>query len=201
MEQSKKSIIKNPKASILTKSALFAAIATLLMYFEFPLPFMPPFLKVDLSGVAILLATMILGPWNAVAVCAVKDLIHLLSTKTGGVGELADFIVLSVFAVIVGVFYLKGKNKNSLLIGTILGIISITIIGALLNKYMLIPFYSKVMPIDAIISACSKVNKFIGDINTYVWFGAAPFNFIKGIILTTCTALLYGRLSKVINKI
>ena len=37
------------KTSKITYTAIFAAIATVLMYFEFPIPFMPPFLKVDLS--------------------------------------------------------------------------------------------------------------------------------------------------------
>ena len=41
------------KASKITYTAVFAAIATVLMYFEFPIPFMPPFLKVDLSGAVV----------------------------------------------------------------------------------------------------------------------------------------------------
>ena len=36
------------KAKKITCTAVFAAIATIMMYFEFPIPFMPPFLKVDL---------------------------------------------------------------------------------------------------------------------------------------------------------
>ena len=31
------------KTSKITYTAIFAAIATVLMYFEFPIPFMPPF--------------------------------------------------------------------------------------------------------------------------------------------------------------
>ena len=41
---------KMTKTMKITYTAVFAAIATVLMYFEFPLPFMPPFLKIDLSG-------------------------------------------------------------------------------------------------------------------------------------------------------
>ena len=43
------------KTSKITYTAIFAAIATVLMYFEFPIPFMPPFLKVDLSGAVVLI--------------------------------------------------------------------------------------------------------------------------------------------------
>ncbi|MEG1965931.1 MAG: ECF transporter S component [Oscillospiraceae bacterium] len=201
MEKSSSPIIKNKKVSILTKSALFAAIATLLMYVEFPLPFMPPFLKVDLSGVAILIAAFMFGPLQAIGITLVKDLVHLLSTKTGGVGELADFLVLSFFAVVAGMIYAKHKDKKHALLGSVLGTVAITIAGALANKFLLIPFYSQVMPIDAIVSVCGKINPLIGDINTYILFGAAPFNLIKGIILSICTFLLYKRLSNIIHKI
>ena len=43
------------KTSKITYTAIFAAIATVLMYFEFPIPSMPPFLKVDLSGAVVLI--------------------------------------------------------------------------------------------------------------------------------------------------
>ena len=193
--------IKNQKVAILTKTALFAAISALLMYIEFPLPFMPPFLKVDLSGVAILMAAFMIGPWNAVLANAVKDLIHLMSTQTGGVGELADFLVISAFAVTAALIYDKHKDKKHALIGILCGMAVMTVTGALANKFMLIPFYAKVMPIDAIISACAKVNPFIGNINTYVIFGAAPFNLIKGGILSGITWILYKRVSNIIHKI
>ena len=49
------------KTSKITYTAIFAAIATVLMYFEFPIPFMPPFLKVDLSGAVVLIGAFIFG--------------------------------------------------------------------------------------------------------------------------------------------
>ena len=65
---------------------------------------------------------------------------------------------------------------------------------------MLIPFFSKIMPIEAIFSACAEVNPMIGDINTYIIFGALPFNLIKGVILSGVTWLLYKRLSTFIKR-
>ena len=38
----------------ITVTAMFATIATILMYFEMPLPFMPPFLKVDPSALSLI---------------------------------------------------------------------------------------------------------------------------------------------------
>lgn len=202
MEKTKQTqLIKNQKTAMLTKSALFAALATIIMYFEFPLPFMPPFLKVDLSGVVILMAAFMLGCPRAVMINAVKDLIHLMSTSTGGVGELADFLVISLFAVVAGAIYNKYKDKKHAVIGLAFATASMTVAGALANKFMLIPFFSTVMPIDAIVSACAKINPLIGDINTYVIFGAAPFNLIKALLISVLTWLLYKRVSNIIHKI
>ena len=178
----------------LTVNAMFAAIATLLMYVEFPLPFLPPFLKIDLSGVVVLLAAFLFGPVPAVLITLVKNLVHLMSSSSGGVGQLADFIILSSFVVTAALIYRRKKDKKHALIGCCAAIVVITIVGALANKYLLIPFYSQLMPIDVIISLCAKVNPIIVDLNSYYIFGAAPFNFIKGVILSVITILCYKKL-------
>lgn len=82
-----------------------AAISTVVMFFEFTFPPFPPFLKFDLSGLPVLLAAFIMGPAQAILVALIKDLFHLLSTTTGGVGELADFLILSAFAVTAGLIH------------------------------------------------------------------------------------------------
>ena len=184
----------------LTYSALFAAIATAVMFIEFPLPFMPPFLKVDLSGVVSLLAAFMFGPLPAVMITLVKDIIHFFSSSTGGVGELADFLMISTFSVIASVAYRRMHTRKGAVIGLSLGTASMDIIGMLTNKYMLIPFFSNVMPIETIFSVCGEINPLIGDLNTYIIFGAGPFNLIKGIILSLVTLLLYKRLSVFIKS-
>ncbi len=185
----------NVKTKKLTYSAMFAAIATLLMYFEFPLPFMPPFLKVDLSGCVSMIAAFMLGPIPAVFINLVKDIVHVFSSSTGGVGELADFICTSAFAVSASLMYRKYHTRKGALAGCGVGIAALTVTGMLANKFLLIPFYSKIMPIEDIVAACSAINPLIGNINTYVIFGAGPFNLIKGLILSIITFLLYKRLS------
>ena len=88
------------KTSKITYTAIFAAIATVLMYFEFPIPFMPPFLKVDLSGAVVLIGAFIFGIAPAITMIGIKDIIHLTQTQTGGSGEVADFLMLSTLVVI-----------------------------------------------------------------------------------------------------
>lgn len=183
------------KTRLMTLIGLFGAISALLMFIEFPLPFMPPFLKVDISGVPILIMAFLCGPMPAIYVTLIKDLVHLLSTQTGGVGELADFLILSSFAVAASLVYRRRPNPTGMAFGVGAGAVAITVVGALANRFLLIPFYSKVMPIDAIIDACNALNPLIDGLDAYIWFGAAPFNLIKGLILSALTLLLYRRMS------
>lgn len=184
----------------ITIAAMFAAISTVLMYIEFPLPFLPPFLKIDLSGVAILIAAFMLGPTQAVLITLVKDLVHLLSTQTGGVGELADFILLSSFAVTASLIYRRHKDKKHALIGCAIATVCMSALGVVTNMFLLIPFYSQIMPVEAIVGACKAVNPAIDSMNGYYLFGVVPFNLIKGVILSAVTVLLYKKLSVFIRK-
>lgn len=195
--------IKAQKASSvqkLTVLAMFAAISTLLMYVEVPLPFLPPFLKLDISGVPILIAAFMFGPASAVTVTAAKDLVHLLSTQTGGVGELADFLILSSFVIVAGLIYRHKKSKRNVYLAVGLGSLVMAITGVLANKFLLIPFFSKVMPFEAIIGACNAINPAIDSLNTYLLFGAFPFNLIKAFIVSMLTFVIYKRLSTFIKS-
>ena len=114
---------------------IFAAIATVLMFFELSLPIFPSFLKLDVSTVIVLIAGYVISPVSGVFVALVKDLIHFIFfTHTGGIGELADFIIsgIMVFTASAVRMKLKGK-KGSAVIGLVLGTVFATIIALLSN--------------------------------------------------------------------
>jgi riboflavin transporter FmnP len=73
-------------------------------------------------------------------------------------------------------------------------------VGALANYYILLPFYSTIMPLSAIFSMCAKINPVITDKITYVIFMVVPFNIFKGVIITAVTLLVYKRLAAIIFK-
>ena len=135
------------------------------------------------------------GPGAGIFITLVKDIIHIMSTQTGGVGELSDFLIYAAFSLVAGGWYLKHKNKKGALLSSVLGTLAVTVIGAFTNRFLIIPFYSKIMPIDAIVSACNAVNPMIDSIDGYILFGAVPFNFIKGVIISAVTFLVYKKLS------
>ena len=174
------------KTSKITYTAIFAAIATVLMYFEFPIPFMPPFLKVDLSGAVVLIGAFIFGIAPAITMIGIKDIIHLTQTQTGGSGEVADFLMLSTLVVIA--------------VGCAAGSVAMACVGMLTNYFLIIPFYSQVMPLQAIFDACNAINPYVTGMQGYLLLGVLPFNLIKGAILTAITMLAYKKLSVFIKS-
>ena len=54
--------------------------------------------------------------------------------------------------------------------------------GAILNYYVMLPFYEKFMPLEAIIEEeAEELNPIIKDKWSFVWVAVAPFNVFKGI--------------------
>ena len=189
------------KASKITYTAVFAAIATVLMYIEFPLPFMPPFLKVDLSGAVVLIGAFIFGIGPAITMIGIKDLIHLTQSQTGSSGELADFLMLSTLVIVAVLLYRAHKIRKMAAVGCVIGSVAMACMGMLTNYFLIIPFYSAVgMPIDAILGACAAVNPAINGMGAYLLIGVLPFNLIKGAILTVITMLAYKKLSTFIKS-
>ena len=90
---------------------VLGAVATVLMYLEFPLAFIiPSFVKFDFSDLPALLASFALGPIAGVAVCLIKCAIHIAVSSSAGVGELANFILGCCFVIPAGIIY-KCINK------------------------------------------------------------------------------------------
>lgn len=185
------------KTSKITYTAVFAAIATILMFFEFPLPFMPPFLKVDLSGAVVLIGAFIFGIGPAITMIGIKDLIHLTQSGTAGSGELADFLMLSSLVIIAVSVYRAHKSRKMAVLGCVLGTVVMAGVGILTNYFLIIPFYINGMGwnLNAIFDLCAAVNPQISGMGSYLLLGILPFNLIKGVILTLITMLVYKKLS------
>jgi riboflavin transporter FmnP len=175
----------NKKTRYVVFTAMFAAISSVLMFFEFPLPFLPPFLKLDLSDVPVLVGAFIFGPIPAVAITLIKDIIHLSVTQSGGVGELADFLITSTLALTAGLIYKAWNNKLASVIGSASGILLMTVVAVFSNIYILLPLYMKQGSFD---------------VKSYIIYGVVPFNIIKGLFVTIITLLVYKRLKLILFK-
>ncbi len=190
------------KTTRITYTAVFAALATVLMYFEFPLPFMPPFLKIDLSGAVILIGAFIFGIGPAIAMIGIKDLVHLTQTMTAGSGEAADFLMLSAIVIVSVLVYRSHKTRKMAMVGCAAGTLVMAVVAMLTNYFLIIPFYVNGMGwnLNAIFELCSAVNPYISGMGTYLLIGVLPFNIIKGFILTVITMVAYKKLSLFIKS-
>lgn len=190
--------------NMIAKIAVMGALAGALMFFEFPLPFLPPFYKIDFSEVAVLISGFALGPLAAVLVEFIKIVVHLLikGTTTLFVGEFANFLIGCAFVVPASLIYKYHKNKRSALYGMILGTLSMTLFGAIINAFMLLPIYAWAyqMPLEALIAVGTELNANINSIFTFVIFATTPLNLIKGIACTIIVTLIYKRVSPLLKN-
>ncbi len=186
----------------LTKVAMLTAIAVVLMYLELPLPIFPAFLKIDLSDLPALLGGFALGPLAAVIIQLLKNIIHFIvkNDGTGGIGNLANFLVGCALAVPAAIIYLKHKKLKFAIIGMVVGIFSLVAVAALANYFLLWPLYVKLIGFDALVGMSSEANDKINSLGTYILYAIVPFNAIKGIIVCVITGFIYKPLSKVLHK-
>lgn len=188
----------------ITYTAMFATMAGVLMLIEIPLPFAPPFYKIDLSELPIMICTFYLGPVAGVTAELVKVLVKLLlkGTTTAFVGDFANFAVGCSFVLPASLVYHAKPGKKSALIGLITGTLCMTVFGSAFNAIYLLPKFAALygMPMEAIIGMGTKVNGAINSVSTLVLFAVVPFNLLKGFIVSLLTFLLYKRISPLLHK-
>lgn len=188
----------------MTKISILAAIATVLMLLDFPLPFFPVFLKIDASDLAALLAAFSMGPIAGVIVEALKNVLHGLLRgfgDTGGIGNLANFIVGVGWVVPAAWYYQTHKNRKGAIIGMSIGVVAMTLVGAVGNWLIFLPLYSKFLfPMDAIIEMAHKSIPGVTDMKTLIIFAFVPFNLLKSIVISLIAAFVYKPLSPLLHK-
>lgn len=186
---------------ILVTAGILAAISTVLRFIETPLPLLPAFLKIDFSNIPALIGGFALGPVAGAAILLIKNLLYLPATQTGGVGEIADFVISLTLVLPAALIYKYKKNRKGAVIGMATGSAVMSFVaGPLMNYFVLIPFYAMIFPIDAIIGMASAANPSIDSLWTYIIYAVIPFNVIKAIAICLATGLLYKPLSPLLHK-
>ncbi|MBQ9443614.1 MAG: ECF transporter S component [Lachnospiraceae bacterium] len=184
----------------LTGTAMLSAVAYVLMFLEFPIPFLiPPFIKMDFSELPALLASFAYGPLWGVAVCLIKNLIHLMNTQSGGVGELSNFILGAVFVATAGIVYIKFHTKKGALVGSLIGAAVMGVISVFTNYYVVYPIYTNFMPMEAIIGAYQLILPSVKDLWQCLLIFNLPFTIVKGLISVLITMLIYKPLHRVLK--
>lgn len=186
---------------VIAQIGMLGAIATVLMLFEIPLPFAPAFYQIDLSEVPVMVGCFTMGPIAGAVIELIKILLNfaLNGTITAGVGEIANFLIGCALVVPAGMIYRKKRTRKGAIAGMAAGTVFMTIVGCFLNAYILLPTYAKAfeMPIDALIGMGSALNKNISDLFTFVAFAVAPFNLLKGVLVSLIVFLIYKKISPI----
>lgn len=194
--------IKDKSTAIryLAVTATLGALSFVLQLFEFPLPFLiPSFIEFDFSDLPALIASFSLGPISGVAVALIKNVLHLTMTTTGCVGEFANFLLAATFVGTAGVIYRMHKNRSGALVGSLTGAIAMSVISVPVNLFITYPIYYNFMPEEAILAAYQAIFPFVDSIYTCLWFFNAPFNLLKGLVITLITFLIYKHISPLIK--
>jgi len=192
---------KSTKTRKLAVTALLSAVATILMFLSFPVPFLiPPFIKMDFSELPALLAAFSMGPLSGVAVCLIKNLINVLFTTTGGVGELCNFLMGVCFVLPAGWIYKLKRTRSGALIASVVGALSMAVLCIPINYYISYPFYTSLMPLDVIIGMYQDLMPSVDGLLSCLLIFNAPFTLLKGALDVILAFLIYKPLSPILRK-
>lgn len=172
----------------MAKIGALSALAVGLMYLEFPIFSVYPWLKLDFADVPALIGGFALGPVAGVAIELIKNFFNfILKSSTGGVGELANFLLAVALVLPASLIYKRKKSRKSAVVGLVVGSACMVALAPVLNYYVLIPLFVGFLGPDF-------------DISLYLVAGTLPITAIKAVSESIVVILLYKRLSGILHK-
>lgn len=188
-------------ARAVTMTAMLAAVSYILAFVEFPVPLSPAFARMDLSDFPALIGAFAFGPVSGIMIELVKNGLQLLSTSTGGIGELANFLIGASFVWAAGFIYRSHKTKKTAWVSCIAGSFIMGIAAAAVNYFILLPMFEVFMPLDQVIASFGAFIPFIRTKLDVVLFNVLPFNVLKGLVIGIFTMVVYKRLMPVLKGV
>jgi len=199
MSTAKKPTPSAPKTNItkLTITAMLAAVAVVLQYLEFGVPLVPAFLKMDLSDIPELIGAFIIGPVGGVVICLVKNLVHLLFSQSGFVGELSNFMLGAVFALVAGLIYKRNKTKKTALIACLCASVCMALVSLPTNYFIVYPIYAQLFGgMETILGLYQTILPAADTLWKALLIFNVPFTLVKGLLCVLVTMLIYKPLSR-----
>ena len=189
---------KNLSTQYLTRIAVLTALASILFMIEIPIV---AFYKLDLSNLPVLLGAFSMGPWAGLAILLLKSVIGMLHSTSMYVGELADFIMGAAMVLPAALIYKANKTRKGALIGMVVGTVTMIVVAVLVNWQIMIPFYMNAygMPMEAVIGMATAAVPFVNTEWELLMYVTAPFNLLKGVVLSLLTYVMYKRLSPLLH--
>lgn len=204
-------MIRNPSqskgrlfaTSTMVKMGMLSGLGVVLMLLDFPLPIFPAFLQIDLSDVPAVIGAFSMGPAAGVMIEFLKNLLKIIvGSNTGGVGELANFLVGAAYVLPLAVIYDKWRTRSGVLWGSVIATAVGAIVAGVLNYFIFIPAYAAVLgfPVEAFVDMAAAINGAVVDLRTMVMFAIVPFNLVKGVIIAVASLTMHRILRPLWNK-
>ena len=175
------------RATNIAYMALFTALAFAVTFLEFPIFPAVDFLKLDFANVFFMIEGFIFGPVEAVISILVKELLCWAKSSTGGVGEIANFIMSTAYILVPSVVYRFKKGKWW--VALYLGIACLVQIGVsfLVNRYINFPVFGALWNFDGV------------ELFNSLWPFVIYFNIIKSVAVSLLVFVIYKPLSRFIK--
>ena len=180
-------------------TAMLSAVAFILMFLDFSVPFMPAFIKMDLSELPALIGAFSMGPVCGILICLIKNVLHLFITTTGGVGELSNFLLGVAFVLPAGLIYRHKKSRRSALIGSLFGAVIMGVFSVVSNYFLVYPVYYNFMPEEAVLGAYQVIVPSMKSILQCLVCFNMPFTIVKGLFSVVITFLVYKHISPILK--
>jgi len=196
--------MKKTNTKKIIQIAMLSAAALVIYYLDFPVPLMPPFIKLDLSNVVCLFAGFTTGPIGGLLVCLIKDVIHVAIKGMGttmGIGDIFDFVTSTAFTLTAALIYKKVHTKKGAVIGCIAGTFVFAAVSLPLNYFIVYPIYAAAFGgMEAIMSLYKAILPSVGNIFSALCIFNLPFTLFKGIVTSALTIIIYKPLITALRK-
>ena len=197
----------------LAVTAMLTAIAVALQYIEFSIPIVPSFLKLDFSDLPELIGTFVLGPWWALAICFLKNLIHIpfgihkempsCHQPVQGIAHLEGTESLVRPSTQLGLIYQHKKTRKTALIACLSGAAAMAVMSFPTNYFIVYPAYAQMWfggTLDPVIGMYRALLPAADTLEKALLFFNLPFTLVKGLLVSLITIFIYKPLSNLIVR-
>ena len=184
---------QSTKIRTVTGTAMLTAVAVGLQYIEISIPIMPSFIKLDFSDLPELIGAFAYGPIAGVLIALLKNLIHMAVSQSGFVG--------ASFSLVAGLIYKHKKTKGEAMIASVAASLVMALISVPFNYFVIYPLYYNVLgfPQAAVLQMYQIILPKTKSILQALLIFNLPFTFVKGLIVSIITMVIYKPLSSILK--
>ena len=183
-ETTKRMLADHFSATHIAYMALFTALAFVVTFLEVPIFPAAPYLKLDFANVFFMIEGFIFGPVEAVVSIGIKELLCLMKSSSGGVGELANFLMSTAYIILPSILYRFKKGRWWVAVGLVMACVLQIAVSLPVNRYINFPFFMG----DGAASMFAEA-----------WPFVLAFNAIKSVVISVIVFVIYKPLSRLIK--